>query len=466
VKRQQFAYEKLTQILRAQILSGFIKPGEYIMSENELCRYYGLSRTSVRRALELLAKEGLIVRNVGQGTMVALDLVVRRDNRKTLHIMRPFASHYGDNVLPLLIGKFAARHPHVEVKVLSLPPANFWGALRECAAMGLHPDIVLASDRQFKELERPADFLDLRPIFDRYADSVYGKLLEPFRQDGQIKAAPVTFSTVYLAYNPNLFQRYGVPLPEPDWTLEAFKRAAAMLTRDTNGDGICDVYGFLLSSSFLRWPLFALQNGVRFTEAERQPDLVLKTLTMLHDLLYKERVATLSQPGVQRVNSDAFLKEKAAMVLTTTFEMADWRNENPGFRPETATLPFGNTQATLLLTDALMISPNCADVELACDFVRMAIDVPVQEDVSRETGFLSVHRDVNERIWTEPSRKAMNIDDGRLERGYFLYELFPDPGMLEQLEEQMELFWSGLESAEQFRDCWLRLKTEGMATAR
>ncbi len=61
---EQFA-DSVRQLIREDSLWG-----KYLPSERELARVYGVSHVTVRRGLELLAGEGLIVRKHGQGTRV------------------------------------------------------------------------------------------------------------------------------------------------------------------------------------------------------------------------------------------------------------------------------------------------------------------------------------------------------------------------------------------------------------
>lgn len=63
-------YRQLLQILRNEILSGRILPGEKIPSEDDLSIAYGLSRGTVRKAVEQLEAEGLIRTDHGVGSFV------------------------------------------------------------------------------------------------------------------------------------------------------------------------------------------------------------------------------------------------------------------------------------------------------------------------------------------------------------------------------------------------------------
>lgn len=63
-------HQQLFRILRNEILSGLVKPGEFLPGEPELCTKYQLSRATVRTALASLEEISLIERRQGVGTRV------------------------------------------------------------------------------------------------------------------------------------------------------------------------------------------------------------------------------------------------------------------------------------------------------------------------------------------------------------------------------------------------------------
>jgi len=64
-------YDELVARLRWQIIEGEIAPGDKI-SERELCETYGVSRTPLREALKVLAREGLVVLTPHRGAHVSM----------------------------------------------------------------------------------------------------------------------------------------------------------------------------------------------------------------------------------------------------------------------------------------------------------------------------------------------------------------------------------------------------------
>ena len=63
-------YRKLYKILRKHILEGMYAEGDLLPSENELCSIHGITRPTVRQALEELVKDGLILKRQGKGSIV------------------------------------------------------------------------------------------------------------------------------------------------------------------------------------------------------------------------------------------------------------------------------------------------------------------------------------------------------------------------------------------------------------
>lgn len=63
-------YRQIFESLRLQILEGFFEPGRMVPTEAALMRHYGVSRTTVSRAMRDLEQAGLVSRCRGYGTYV------------------------------------------------------------------------------------------------------------------------------------------------------------------------------------------------------------------------------------------------------------------------------------------------------------------------------------------------------------------------------------------------------------
>lgn len=64
-------YAQVADILRREIAAGSGPPSGRLQGELALMQRFGISRITVRQAIDLLTKEGLVVRKQGKGTFVA-----------------------------------------------------------------------------------------------------------------------------------------------------------------------------------------------------------------------------------------------------------------------------------------------------------------------------------------------------------------------------------------------------------
>ena len=71
-------YSRIESLIRNKILSGSYEPGELLPREDDFADYYGVSKITVRKALEKLETEDLIRRIPGKGTFVADEIPIRK----------------------------------------------------------------------------------------------------------------------------------------------------------------------------------------------------------------------------------------------------------------------------------------------------------------------------------------------------------------------------------------------------
>ncbi len=70
----------LAQVLRDSIRQGRLSPGQRLPSENELAELFGVSRTTLRAAVQTLLSQGILERRHGVGTFVAKTNLISIDN--------------------------------------------------------------------------------------------------------------------------------------------------------------------------------------------------------------------------------------------------------------------------------------------------------------------------------------------------------------------------------------------------
>ncbi|WP_432799765.1 GntR family transcriptional regulator [Poriferisphaera sp. WC338] len=77
-QQKQTAYLRVADLIRQGIASGEYAQGDKLPSEHKLCQQYEISRITVRRALEILEQERLVLRRHGLGTFILERPVARQ----------------------------------------------------------------------------------------------------------------------------------------------------------------------------------------------------------------------------------------------------------------------------------------------------------------------------------------------------------------------------------------------------
>lgn len=75
---QQPLYMQLMKEIKEQIQSGYYKPGDQIPTELQLSELYQVSRITVRRTIEELCTQGVLVKRQGKGTFVEAPRIYRK----------------------------------------------------------------------------------------------------------------------------------------------------------------------------------------------------------------------------------------------------------------------------------------------------------------------------------------------------------------------------------------------------
>ncbi|MCQ6562816.1 extracellular solute-binding protein [Paenibacillus mendelii] len=439
-RENEFLYTKLYKTLKEQICNGHIQPGEYLLPENELSSHYGISRKSVRHALSLLQNDGLVIKRAGLGTMVPEELIIEKSEPQTLRILTPSPAFFVDRGLPVFMEAFKNKHPHIDIQVLGLPADKFWESFRSSNEMGLIADLVLVPDIKFSELSCSTDFVDIAPFVTDLTDTIYPKIMRHFRSDGKMLAAPFTFSSVFFACNPDLFEQQGIPVPINRWSFDEFVAAAERLTLAQ--DGMTTQFGFSMHPVANRWLSLAVMNGFTPGDTANHKHVLTHTLSVIQDLFFRKRIATTFPEMVWP--RTPFIQGKSALVLTTTFEMANWQNEDMNFIPQVIPLPFDDGCATLLLANAFMVPATSQNVQLAVSFIRTALEDAAQRELTDKTLFLSVKEPINASAKKRSYLHSLNIANNQIDNNFFIDELFDDD-IRNELEEEMSMFWLGLE---------------------
>lgn len=224
-----------------------------------------------------------------------------------------------DNPMDELIAAFEEANPDITIEAENVPWNSYYDTLYTSIIGGNAPDAAMV--KMFAQ-PRLVEMGALEPIGDRIeawegrAD-IQDNLFDLTRaDDGETYYLPVQYVVLYLYYRPDMLAELGLDVPT---TCEEFRDAAIALTRDTDGDGRTDVYGFGFrggKGGHDHWASFTLGREGADLQGGMLSDGALDGTQFTVDLFRTDGVFPPSAPndGFQEITS-AFKAGRTAMTI-------------------------------------------------------------------------------------------------------------------------------------------------------
>ncbi len=160
--------------------------------------------------------------------------------------------------------RYEALHPGVRV-LLESAPNGYEERLLTSIAAGHPPDVYLLDSPDIPTFVDRGLATDLAPYQEALgfaADSVFPQVLDAFRRGDAIFALPKDFTPMVIYANRAVLEAAGVETPSlAGWTWDEFRAAAEAVTRDIDGDGRPDVFGFDFPRNLYQWVPFVWSAG-------------------------------------------------------------------------------------------------------------------------------------------------------------------------------------------------------------
>ena len=186
-------YQQIKGLLTQRLESGEWRPGEVIPSEQDLAGQFSVSQGTVRKAIDELAGENIVVRRQGKGTFVATHTETMSSNFRFLRLRR----NDGQNEYPAseLLDVKRGRVNADIARSLDIKPGDAILILRRLLRYSGEPTLL-------DEITLPANLFKglTKERFDAHVGSMYGFFETEFgvrmlRAEEQVKAVtadPIT----------------------------------------------------------------------------------------------------------------------------------------------------------------------------------------------------------------------------------------------------------------------------------
>jgi multiple sugar transport system substrate-binding protein len=202
------------------------------------------------------------------------------------------------NIITSIIKDWQKENPGIRVVLEHTPYGGYSSKILTRIAGGDAPDIIAAEVGLFTNFYSKDVFLNLAPFIEGdkgfELEDFFSPIIRHFTIDQGVYGIPrdiAPFACVY--YNKNLFDQYGIPYPQDNWTWEELLKAAKLLTERDEKDRI-KRYGFYTWA----WQNFVLSNGGSLVDNVKNPNSIKlgseesrKGLEFYRDLILKHRVS-------------------------------------------------------------------------------------------------------------------------------------------------------------------------------
>ena len=274
---------------------------------------------------------------------------------------------------------------------------------------GTAPDVISLDIVLHPYFNSIGAFLDLTDRINAlpYRSALPEGMLHLGEADGRYYGIPYTVDLSGLVWNKELFREAGLDPERPPQTWDELIEYAQLLTKDFDGDGETDQYGFAIVGSSAGWQMFGFMPvvwsyGGRLLNDDGTEVLIdspeaIEALQMWVDLIHKYEVAPKNAATWQYSDVyNAFVTERVAMMLSGNYNIITFKQDAPH-------LDFGITfiprsahgqHASFSGGNLMAITSTTKEPDLAWEFVEFAMSEDVQVEIWAQEGALPVRTDL------------------------------------------------------------------------
>jgi len=262
--------------------------------------------------------------------------------------------------------------------------------------------------------------------FDTFKSTFYPVVVDDFAHDGVVHGIPLWMDTLAILYNKDLLSEKNTQSPPTTW--KEFQDLAVKLTKKENGtikQGGFAALGTNVSYGFPLFNLLLFQDGVEMLNTKGQPSF--STFSTATDALrFYQGFGNgnkVTWDSTLKTDAAAFLENKAAMIVATSYRYRDIKTTNEKFNlkvnigisqiPQTS----GQAQPVINWADywGLMTSSIRPNSTVAWDFMKW-LSQPDQlkklstsyASTNKTFGLLYPRKDMQQILQTDPDLSVFN----------------------------------------------------------
>lgn len=270
-----------------------------------------------------------------------------------------------------LIATFEEANPGIKINYTTADFGSYFTKLQTDFAAGNAPDVFELNYENFVTFGSRGTLLPL----DDYLQSspnvssatFYPAALNAFKLDGVQYGIPITFSTVMLFYNKDLFDAAGISYPDESWTWDDVIAAAKKITNASE-----QVWGISQPVQFWEFYKVAAQAGGGLSVSPTVQIDTPENRAALHYLVDKVQLYHVMPTDAEMSglgDIDLFLNQQLGMIVTGIWMFDKFINEAT-FDWDVAVEPGGVEKATHFFSNAAVIANTSDNADAAWKWVE------------------------------------------------------------------------------------------------
>ena len=274
-------------------------------------------------------------------TIFGITDCVRKKDTKTklvLYMAWSNATDPNKSVIRNLVSRFEKEHPAYTVQVSEMNRQN-WGKILSMIGSGEQIDLFELSPAYVYQFYKKGVIHDLTEFFLNNSDislnDFYPRIRQLMEIDGKIMVFPKGCQTSGIFYNQDMFNHYGLPVPDDNFTWEMCFSAAKKITGIAAGKGekIYGLGGNPLASYFIgsgyTMPVSCLfpVNQERKKMLVDDPEVMQKAQYIYDRAFLQDKVCPSPQDLQDTSVPDLFMSQKIAMDIKLSFQQAVYARE-------------------------------------------------------------------------------------------------------------------------------------------
>ncbi len=330
------------------------------------------------------------------------------------------------------------KKPYIPVEYLPIE-GKYTNKLLTLIAGGTPPDIMLLMPDEIADfasrgaLLELTNFFNIDPDIDSIEKDIWPDLLEIKKFRGKDYGVPIWTNSIALFYNKDIFDKEGLTYPDKEWNWDTFFETAQRLTRDIDGDGHIDQFGFgSINYSLEPWYLhtYIRQNNGDLYNKDKTDCLIdspesIEAIQWAIDLTRKYHVApTRAEITSGQFGSAAgsyFTDGKVAMVWSGRWSMLEFA-ESAKFKWGVAPIFHGKKKIMFSAPVIFAVSSSTKYPKECWDFLKFMMTEEGQKLVISERTEIPILMSLSE------SPSYLNAFNRPMENAIFVRELkFAEP---------------------------------------